>query len=51
MDELVNRFVARAGLDRVIAEHSTGVIRSLPPKVSESGGATHGATREPGQFT
>jgi hypothetical protein len=49
MDELVSRFVARAGLDR--AEHSTGVIHSLPPNVSESGGATHGATREPGQFT
>jgi hypothetical protein len=50
MDELVNRFVAHAGLDRAI-EHSTGVIHSLPPKVSESGGATNGATREPGQFT
>jgi hypothetical protein len=51
MDELVNRFVAHAGIDRAIAEHSTGVIHSLPPKVSESGGATHGATREPSQFT
>ena len=51
MDELVSRFVAHAGLDRAITEHSPGVIHSLPPNVSESGGATHGATREPGQFT
>jgi hypothetical protein len=51
MDELINRFVAHAGTDRVIAEHSTDVIHSLPPKVSESGGATNGATREPGRLT
>ena len=51
MDELVNRLVARAGIDRAIAEHFTVVIHSLPPLVREFGGATRGATREPGQFT
>ena len=51
MDELVNRLGARRGLDRMIAELPTGVIYGLPPQVSESGGATHGATREGGQFT
>ena len=50
MDEL-NRLGARRGLERVSAEQSTGVIYGLPPGVSESGGATHGATREAGQFT
>ncbi|HXW25478.1 MAG TPA: hypothetical protein VEK73_12110 [Xanthobacteraceae bacterium] len=51
MDELVNRLVARTGISRMIAEQSTGVIHSLPPLVRELGGATHGAAREPGQFT
>jgi|HubBroStandDraft_6_1064221.scaffolds.fasta_scaffold1427435_1 hypothetical protein len=51
MDELINRLVARMDLDRMIAEQSTGVIHGLPPRVSVSGGATHGATREGGQFT
>jgi hypothetical protein len=51
MDELINRLVARMDLDRMIAEQSTGVIHGLPPRVSESGGATHDATREAGQFT
>jgi hypothetical protein len=51
MDELISRFVAQAGIDRMIAEQSTGVIHILPPRVSELGGATLGATREPGQFT
>jgi hypothetical protein len=51
MDELINRLIARLGIGRAIAEQSTGVIHNLPPSVSEFGGATHGATREPGQFT
>jgi hypothetical protein len=51
MDELVNRIVAHEGTDRAIAEHSTGVIYSLPPLVRAFGGAMRGATREPGQFT
>ena len=51
MDELVNRIVAPMGIDRAIAEHSTGVIHSLPPQVREFGGVARGATREPGQFT
>jgi hypothetical protein len=50
MDEL-NRLGALRGLDRVIAEQSIDVIYGLPPRVSESGGATNGATREAGQFT
>ena len=49
MDELVNRFVAQTGTGRAIAEQSTDIIHSLPPIVSEFGGATHGATR--GLFT
>ena len=51
MDQLVDRLGARRGLDRMIADPSTGVIYGLPPLVSESGGAPHGATREAGQFT
>ena len=51
MDELINRLVARKGSGRAIAEQSTDVIHSLPPVVSQSGGATHGATRGPGQLT
>ena len=35
MGELIIRFVARTGLDRMIAEQSTGVIYILPPRVSE----------------
>jgi hypothetical protein len=35
MGELITRFVARTGLDRMIAEQSTGVIYILPPRVSE----------------
>ena len=35
MGELIIRFVARTGLDRMIAEQSTGVIHILPPGVSE----------------
>ena len=35
MGELIIRFVARAGLDRMIAEHTSGVIHILPPRVSE----------------
>jgi hypothetical protein len=35
MGELITRFVARTGLDRMIAEQSTGVIHILPPRVSE----------------
>jgi hypothetical protein len=49
MDELVNRLVAQTGTGRAIAEQSTDIIHSLPPIVSEFGGATHGATR--GLFT
>jgi hypothetical protein len=48
MDELINRLVARKGSGRAIAEQSTDVIHSLPPIVSEFGGATHGATRGTG---
>jgi hypothetical protein len=35
MGELITRFVARTGLDRLIAEQSTGVSYILPPRVSE----------------
>jgi hypothetical protein len=35
MGELITRFVARTGLDRMIAEQSTGVIHILPPCVIE----------------
>jgi hypothetical protein len=35
MGELITRFGGRIGLDRVIAEQTTGVIYILPPCVSE----------------
>ena len=35
MGELITRFVARTGVDRMIAEQSTGVIHILPPCVIE----------------
>ena len=35
MGELIIRFVARTGFDRMIAEQSTGVIHILPPRVIE----------------
>jgi hypothetical protein len=45
MDELIHRLVAHTGTGQAIAEQSTDVIHSLPPIVSEFGGATQGATR------
>jgi hypothetical protein len=51
MDELIHRRVARTGTGQAIAEQSTDVIHSLPPIVSEFGGATHGATRGTGLIT
>ena len=51
MDELIHRLVAHTGTGQAIAEQSTDVIHSLPPIVSEFGGATHGATRGTGLIT